>query len=499
MTDNERENTSGEAARAKKRRKEMHIVRGEGMGDVQWGLSLSGGGIRSATFCLGVLQGLSKAPGPQALAPGAAPACPPLPEPSLLPQFDYVSTVSGGGYIGGFFGSLFVPNRLHTAGGLSDKDTADQAYEVFRYEPPGRLRGDVAIDAVPQVMGQKLPQPGQAPLAWLRENGRYMAPTGSSDLIYDVALAIRAWFGMQCVLGTVLLTLLAMMAWVGATVRYLALKHAWPWLPPYLRYEWGLLKGARHADYHIWWSPGWFLLLLLVLLWLAPCSTAFWLTHPDDEGTVADKPKANWACVGTLLMGVLLALVALVDVEMHGNTGPLLALCGGAIVTCLSVVWFDLTGRKAASIAAQRVVLTRALGNGLVVGAIIVASRAGGHAGALAVSGGGAALGQHFRRGHAAGPRSAPSGADGRQAGQAVFAPAPVDGHRGGDRGPAAVAGGGGVLAHGGAVVRVAGRQSGDLPRSGAPGRGLVDAERAGGGGLRRVRTPSRLPQPVQL
>jgi hypothetical protein len=44
------------------------------------GLALSGGGIRSASFCLGVLQ---------ALVAGG-----------ILPKIDYLSTVSGGGYIG---------------------------------------------------------------------------------------------------------------------------------------------------------------------------------------------------------------------------------------------------------------------------------------------------------------------------------------------------------------------------------------------------------------
>jgi len=47
------------------------------------GLAFSGGGIRSATFNLGVLQGLA--------------------ERGLLPYFDYLSTVSGGGYIGSWF------------------------------------------------------------------------------------------------------------------------------------------------------------------------------------------------------------------------------------------------------------------------------------------------------------------------------------------------------------------------------------------------------------
>jgi hypothetical protein len=47
------------------------------------GLALSGGGIRSATFNLGLLEGLHRL--------------------NLLPLFDYVSTVSGGGYIGSFW------------------------------------------------------------------------------------------------------------------------------------------------------------------------------------------------------------------------------------------------------------------------------------------------------------------------------------------------------------------------------------------------------------
>lgn len=46
------------------------------------GLALSGGGIRSATFSLGVLVALARR--------------------NLLPQFDYLSTVSGGGYLGAF-------------------------------------------------------------------------------------------------------------------------------------------------------------------------------------------------------------------------------------------------------------------------------------------------------------------------------------------------------------------------------------------------------------
>jgi len=62
-------------------------------------LCLSGGGIRSASFCLGVLQALAAK--------------------RLLNRFDYVSTVSGGGFIGGWLQML-----LHEAG---DADRAQSA------------------------------------------------------------------------------------------------------------------------------------------------------------------------------------------------------------------------------------------------------------------------------------------------------------------------------------------------------------------------------------
>ena len=61
------------------------------------GLALSGGGIRSATFCLGLLQGLERL--------------------RLLPVFDYLSTVSGGGYVGGWW-----------SGWLARRDEGARAY-----------------------------------------------------------------------------------------------------------------------------------------------------------------------------------------------------------------------------------------------------------------------------------------------------------------------------------------------------------------------------------
>ena len=52
------------------------------------GIALSGGGIRSATFCLGLFQALARQ--------------------RLVRKIDYLSTVSGGGYFGSFLGSAFL-------------------------------------------------------------------------------------------------------------------------------------------------------------------------------------------------------------------------------------------------------------------------------------------------------------------------------------------------------------------------------------------------------
>ena len=73
-----------------------HVLKQEG--DPLVGLALSGGGIRSATFGLGVLQALQTI--------------------GLFKHLDYVSTVSGGGYIGGWLQAA-LSNNNREPGALS--------------------------------------------------------------------------------------------------------------------------------------------------------------------------------------------------------------------------------------------------------------------------------------------------------------------------------------------------------------------------------------------
>jgi predicted acylesterase/phospholipase RssA len=75
-----------------KRRRIVALNRGKDESGNLVGLALSGGGIRSATFCLGLLQGLKSA--------------------GLLRIFDYLSTVSGGGYVGGWWSAWLARPSL---------------------------------------------------------------------------------------------------------------------------------------------------------------------------------------------------------------------------------------------------------------------------------------------------------------------------------------------------------------------------------------------------
>jgi len=76
------------------------------------GLALSGGGIRSATFSLGILQGLARH--------------------GVLRHVDLLSTVSGGGYIGSCLSALLNDPKHGT-----DAETFPLRYSEGSKEPPG--------------------------------------------------------------------------------------------------------------------------------------------------------------------------------------------------------------------------------------------------------------------------------------------------------------------------------------------------------------------------
>jgi hypothetical protein len=342
-----------ERLRADARRAALQIARPPGHEAAPWALALSGGGIRSATFCLGVLQGLARARAPAQCADAAA--MPDVPRNGLLRQFDYLSTVSGGGFIGCFFGSLFRKKRLNVQQDLDEKATAEQAYAVLREDPPGRLHGTDYFDPA---------HPGRMPLAWLRENGRYMAASGS-ERAYAAAISIRNWCAMHYVLGTILVCLYLFLAFAHVSVMY------WEEVfvgTNYIRnYEIALLGSVEDRITAIWWSPAWWLLIPLVLFWLLPAGVAYWMTHPPlDKDLTSPPQRFSRASLFALFAGAALMAFAWYGQRALGSEwNPVAdALAAVGFITLMGVVWHTLTYFYP-SITAQRVGLTRALLNAM--------------------------------------------------------------------------------------------------------------------------------------
>ena len=110
------------------------------------GLALSGGGIRSATFCLGIVQVLARR--------------------GLLEQIDYLSTVSGGGYLGSFL-SCYLGTAKEVAAAPPDGRTGP---------PPEPSKADVQA-RITDAFGSRGDRESDAS-RHLRNNSKYLLNGG---------------------------------------------------------------------------------------------------------------------------------------------------------------------------------------------------------------------------------------------------------------------------------------------------------------------------------
>jgi len=221
------------------------------------GLAISGGGIRSAVFSLGVLQAMA--------------------DQQVLKHFGYVSTVSGGSYIGAFYGSLFVPDTLRSG----DAQTAASEFKAQARQAAGTL-GPKTSAATPTSV---------TPIAYLRDNCNYLVPNGMNDVLQSIAFSLRNWFALQYVIGVSLLTVLLWVSLANHTIFHFA-RFADHWHP--------LLKSV----------PG--LLAIGVSIFLiSPLSRAYWLTQNLAQGTRSVYKVLPAASL------ILVTLIALVSVEIN--------------------------------------------------------------------------------------------------------------------------------------------------------------------------------------
>jgi len=136
------------------------------------GLCFSGGGIRSATFCLGVLQGLASK--------------------DKLSRFDYLSTVSGGGYIHQWFASWIRNER-------------------GRFEQIQRR-----LKPLPEV-GSAARAPEQ--ITWLRRYSNYLTPS-RGILSVDTWTMFAIWFRNTFLNQIVLFSFLILCLLAARSITY---------------------------------------------------------------------------------------------------------------------------------------------------------------------------------------------------------------------------------------------------------------------------------------
>lgn len=254
-------------------------------------LCLSGGGIRSGAFSLGVLQGLASY--------------------DLLGRFDYLSTVSGGGYIGSWLTAW-----IHREGGLR------RVNEALQRDNPADVD---AIDPEPE------------PIRHLRAYSSFLTPrTGllSADAWTFGAIILRNLLINWTVLIPLLLAILCVPRLAASNV---GLQPAW-WVRVAVLIA-GVVAGAVGVAYIVLNQPsapdaakdsaqpnaaknvqergkgqGYFLALCLTPLMIsAVCLTSYWAWHTLSPSNPADRPERH--------------LSAAIEVDLANAWHVLIGLC----------------------------------------------------------------------------------------------------------------------------------------------------------------------------
>lgn len=160
-----------------------HIRQWRGLAeDPKVGLALSGGGIRSASFCLGVLQALA--------------------HDGKLKNIDYLSTVSGGGYIGASLTYLLHQSARDPERGTADElpkmDVSREHFPYGTYPMVGVAAPSKGSETTSRLKGRLLRR--------LRQNASYLAPGGSISVLSLSGVLMRN-LGASVVVHAALLVL----------------------------------------------------------------------------------------------------------------------------------------------------------------------------------------------------------------------------------------------------------------------------------------------------
>lgn len=167
---------AAERADIDERRKNLQANAGTNIEENLVGLALSGGGIRSATFSLGVMQAFAKQ--------------------DLLKYVDILSTVSGGGYIGSALTWLTSGNA-----GDTNYSTSEDKFPFGTDDPTESLPDPATL-----TNAQKITR-------YLRWHGEYLTPGKGITIMSGLAVVLRGAF-LNLLVWLPLMTLL--WYWVGS-------------------------------------------------------------------------------------------------------------------------------------------------------------------------------------------------------------------------------------------------------------------------------------------
>ena len=208
------------------------------------GLAFSGGGIRSSTFSLGVVQSFAKH--------------------GLLQDMDYLSTVSGGGYIGSFFSSY-----------LNGPDTQDESASRPSWE-------EFACDS--------------SPIRYLRDNARYLESESLAEKVKTVAFVLYGILANALVIVPVLTTLLAL---------------------SYLPGLFGLVEDVLKGSGSVVTAGGWFVLGGIAAFLILAYQVTQKLKWSGGSWAVS---KASVLALGLIGAGLALELAAVIARPLAGGT-----------------------------------------------------------------------------------------------------------------------------------------------------------------------------------
>ena len=278
------------------------------------GLAISGGGIRSATFHLGLLQILARA--------------------RLISQIDFMSTVSGGGYIGAFLGRLFTraaPKAQNIVEGVCQRVEDSQSEEI----------------------------------EWLRRSANYIAPNRSSDVATGVGFYLRSFLTVHFILLLTLFTILGVLNFLTELIRpatAMIFQNYFPVGPPLFQ------NFARFFPAVL--SPIFWITELVFWTLVIGGMMAFWLA--------SQTKRERFDRIGLWLAWLAMAVFLFLALRSMGNLTPELIWILVALLAAM--VWVDIAwarvgeeyGSPAVStdlVAAKatRNLITRGLGAALVI------------------------------------------------------------------------------------------------------------------------------------